>query len=163
MTTATGDSPACGMTSVSLQVLKPLHESPEEGGFEAHHHRSPRVSQAQLGVWGLASGPLAKGSETCWMCFSLPLGPFLIQGGTREGISPKGGSSVGERGWEAGPLVSGPSSAVTSPSASLCLPTSCHTQGKPGHCSGAPSSPQTSLLTSVPTSRNHSSPLLLKV
>ncbi|KAF0877151.1 RAB7B protein, partial [Crocuta crocuta] len=36
------------MTSVSLQALKPLHESSEEGGPEAHHHRSPGVSQDQL-------------------------------------------------------------------------------------------------------------------
>lgn len=164
MTTATGDSLASmWMTSVSLQVLKPLHESPEEGGFEAHHYRSPGVSHAQLGVWRLASRSIAKGSETFWMCFRLLLGPYLIQGGSKESISPKGGSSVGKRGSEAGQLASGPSSAIISPSASLCLPTSCHMQGKPDHCSGAPSSLQTSLLTLVPTSRNHSILLLLTV
>lgn len=36
------------VTSGSLQALKPLHESPEESGPEAHHRRSSGVSEAKL-------------------------------------------------------------------------------------------------------------------
>lgn len=77
------------LTSVSLQALKPLHESPEEGGPEAHHHRSPGVSQDQLGVWGLGSSPYPRVVRPPE--YFLPtMGPFLIQSGTREDIPPPG-------------------------------------------------------------------------
>lgn len=62
------------------------------------------------------------------------MGTLLIQGGTREGIPPKEGSSVGEKGWESGYLVSDPNSVVTGHVASICLPASCLLQERPGLC-----------------------------
>lgn len=97
------------MTSVSLQALKPLHESPEEGGPETHNRRSHWVSQAQL--WELGSSPSPKDSETPGV-FPSPIGPFLIQGDTSNGIPPSQKLS-----WEkeavCKQMVSSPRSAVT--------------------------------------------------
>lgn len=76
------------MTSISLQALKSLHESQEEGGPEAHHHWSPGVSQNQLRVWELGSSPYPRAGRPPE--YFLPtMGSFLIQHSTREAIPPQ--------------------------------------------------------------------------
>ena len=102
------------MTSVSLQALKPLHESSEEGGPQAHHHRSPGVSQVQLGVWGLGRSPYPRTVRR--PVFAPTLHGSLSDSEWHQGghSTPGKGAEMGERDWESGYLVSDPGSAVNS-------------------------------------------------